>query len=100
MVEQGASPLPLDLHPSSLDIVIRKLRVQAVCGLVHVLYQEKFISKGSSVFFIDKLMRGWNCSFTANVAPFQPCKANVDDNCAVIAAHPSVVQLCVWCSFK
>lgn len=51
--------------------------------------------------FIAKLMRALNCSFTANVASFQLHKANVDgDNCDVIAAHPSVVQLYVWCTFK
>lgn len=92
MVEQGTYPPPLDLHPSFIDIVVRNLRVQALCELVRVVYQGKCNSKGSNVFFIDKIMRGLNCSFTANVAPFQPRKANVDgDNCAVIAAHPSVV---------
>lgn len=75
--------------------------MEALCEFVHALHQEKCNSKGSNVFFIDKLMRGLNCSFTADVAPFQPCKANVDDdNCAVTAAHPSAVQLCVWCTFR
>lgn len=101
MVEQGTSLLPLDLHPSSLDTAVRNLRVQALCELVHALYQGKCNSKGSNVFFINKLMGGLNCSFTASVAHFQPPKANVDDDsCAMNGAHPSVVQVCVWCTFK